>query len=650
MSLSKLLRDFDNAIELAREEYDCHPARFSTSGFSDVFAGFSFYDKCAAEDIPPAQGSKLFARLDDVKSEPILWKHLHKSVSHLLRSDPDTKKYYGGFTTLFTLNRDVSSGEPRYPSMTIDCKLQKAGFHDLILSKKQFEKCPTNPVARPIPLTAVCLKTVGDTDFGTTPIIFHWTRPGYADPDPSPSTMEELHSWGHVYVTADIHYNSENGIEIDWSKTDFRAEDSKLVRVGDNPIANGTKRFNEREFYRRLQRYVGEETTPDAVLARRIAWTVTYFAYACELYLEKRLDYLAIVCAPASYDEDVSSALYVPLVCHSSSGDFAVAAITILYLARALASQLWTIQAISSARKEAQAETIEDMSIGMSHELSKQTTVLFSNRLRRFSDLFSINDLERTNTKTDCFDWPDPVGSISVSGEIASRVADWYLCPMPELLNVINQYLTIWGASPGSLASLGVNSDALKDFLERAVDVAVGGVVAETMKGSRPRDLKMCQNVVKETNTKKDQLRNRVKINYGKAPVCLPSPHTVSDTEQLLLSRLFRAIAAAVSNALKNSETDKQIDLTAELITNGPEAKEIQITISNLRRDKNRNQCYDDGTIAVLRGCLRGIMVDTKRIKCNSDPEHQDNWITQFSCVCNGTYREQQFQIFHTQN
>ena len=396
----------------------------STSGFSDAFASFAFYDTNAAENRSDPEKAR-YLRLDDALNQPILWKHVHRSVAQVLRTDPDLKTpNYAGFATLFTLNQEADGNAPRYPSMTIDVKLDSPGFRDLILSKTQFIKRTT------IPLTAVCLKTAGDDAFKTAPIIFHWTRPGRVDSDCDAPKVEELSSWGHVYVNAKIHYDDKTGIEVDLNKTNFGVEDSELIRVGDNLIANGTVRFNEREFYRRLRNHVGNGEIPETLLARKIAWTVTYFAYACELYLQQRLDCLSIVCAPASFDEEVSSALYVPIHCTPSNPEFSRLALKILYLARSLASPLWKIHDLYAARKEGQHEATS----AILHQIPKDFGALDEclSRLRQLADSDDATVAKMRSLIPDT----DAMAVLLMESDAAARRDSYQLLPaeFPEAL------------------------------------------------------------------------------------------------------------------------------------------------------------------------------------------------------------------------
>lgn len=386
------LRQFDKGVERARKEYADSPQRAAASAFSDVFASFALYDVRASENNAP-EASKFVRVYSDGGPQPILWKHLHQPLAKILREDPDIGPYYAGFATLFTVDREVSSeadGNTRYFSMSIDAPLEAPGFQDAFLSRAQF----TGKYAegKPLPLTSVCLNPTRDAHFKSVPIIFHWSDDPAGVGKSLPAGSELLKAWGHVSVNVPIPRTTEcpgHGLETNVQKCGF----TRSI----NAVDNG-EGFHRQEFLLRLRRFVKEDTAAEDALNNQIAWTVAYFAYACECLAEAEntpvatsvfanqniqpeskapLKRLAIVCAPASYDNVASAALYLPLFYprFDASGDkFARAALKTLYLARALGMPLEHLQEFSSAYKAGVTQTVGVFAHQIKSVASAQTT------------------------------------------------------------------------------------------------------------------------------------------------------------------------------------------------------------------------------------------------------------------------------------
>ena len=146
-------------------------------------------------------------------------------------------------------------------------------------------------------------------------------------------------------------------------------------------------------------------------------------------------------------------------------------------------------------------------------------------------------------------------------------MADWQISPEPALLDMVTSYLTIWAGSAGALESVGYQGDSFEEFLRVAVKVAAGGVLAEQMKN---RALTRLSKVKSAANDSKQQLQRAqavsIRVHGHSGP---GSPQGKGRGVEALLIRLFRAIAAAVSNALKHAAGDRAVKISARTPARG---------------------------------------------------------------------------------
>jgi hypothetical protein len=340
MTVSGWIQEFDKGVEEARQMYHAGPA----AAFDDEFAAFTIYDTTAAET-SISEPLFLLVPEDRPHKQPQLWRRLHKPLGQILRNEVDLSPYYAGFATLFTLNRgrDGTRDAPDYLSMSIDAPLRAPGMHDLKLTRLQFHG---TVATRPLPLTAVCLNAADDRSFETVPVVFYWR--GTEDPtDESWGKVPEgLETWGHVFVSEAIPEDDETGLKTQPDQWGFH---SSLLVAQERNVAHGCA-FTRSVVLQRLEAFYESlanghhQPTTELELEHRLAWTVTYFAYACRRNLQegliaprapgRPLDHLAIVCAPASYDPLVGAALYLPLACRPSDPGLSRAALKAFYLAR----------------------------------------------------------------------------------------------------------------------------------------------------------------------------------------------------------------------------------------------------------------------------------------------------------------------------
>jgi hypothetical protein len=634
MHYAKLLKDFDVGIREASAQWEKLKEGKPTVNLSIDFAPFVFYDKKAVNHESGSvekAGLRKHLLESDTKTA-ILWEQIHTPLARIIREV--IPGYYAGFATLFTIFQ--SAQNRRYSSMALDLDLDADGFRHLELSRWQFVEndsakldVDVNPKP-PFVLTDIVLHSQ-DNEEDRGPIIFFW-RPKAPGDQPADQWETDVHlsePWAHVFVTDEIQkVKTGTGINMN---PDWNRESRELGFKGT---------ITEDQFYKRLR-----EADKDAQnlnddykrqLRNRFNWTVTYLAYGCETFLKRQLNELAIVCIPASFSGKVSSALYLPICCSSSSSEFSQVVEKILNIARALATPLRPIYELSVTRTKAESEGILQVIEAMTHELSKQTHVLFSNRLRPLSDVFTINNLPRCKNS-----WPEPAGKISVSDDVEHTIAEWLVCPAPALFKAIRAYLTLWAGSPGSLTHLGVNSDSLPDFLEAAVEVAILGRLAELSQGSTNlKNLEDYERELEKSRKDRKQLPEVTVIITG-MPARLINQKMLPSQDWIPLNLLFRAIVSVVSNALKHTPENKgPITLTAETSEKG-----LKITILNCRK-KNDNTSVGK-TEHVLRSCLEIIGSELDAVIFGpKDASGGSRWITQFVIRRDVFYRERWVPLF----
>lgn len=359
MPLSDLFRAFDKGVSEAFVEYGTDPLRSLSAGFDELFAGFTFYHP--NNPTAPVDAIQHFERLDQREEEPILWKNVNKPFADILRRDADLKNLYAGFAVLFTLD-PFASAERRGSSMVVDAPLDARGIPGY--SREQF-RAPTPD--SPLPLSAILLKSKDQSDFESVPVVFHWRKPGTRQ---FTETWPELASWGHVHLCCEIPYENPDERQ--------KGLKTKVRECGFvNPITEVTcarSGFHRNELCNRLRSYAKDFKAKDSEVEARLAWTVTYFAYACECLgtmiqskAQSPLERLAIVCAPASYDPEGSAALYVPLFYGESVDEFQRGAITILFLARALGMPLEKLKEYGTGFRGGSSQVVETFT----HEAKK---------------------------------------------------------------------------------------------------------------------------------------------------------------------------------------------------------------------------------------------------------------------------------------
>lgn len=286
-----------------------------------------------------------------------------------------------------------------------------------------------------------------------------------------------------------------------------------------------------------------------------------------------------------------------------------------------------------------EATGLNDQLNAFSHELSKQTTVLFSNRLRKMSDIFEVNDLSRTNDLTDWNDWPAAAGKVSVAPSEQNQVAQWLVCPAPTLFFPIMDYLTLWAGSHGALGQIAPSLATVKGLIEAAVEVARGGWVAIVMKDFSPKSMEGVKEAELEIEKAKQALPS-VKITLAGNPGISSGTTRRDSNEERVLNLVFRAIVAAVSNAFQHTHSSTgTIEIGAMLQSDG-----VVFSVRNELVPNGDVTLNLGGTAAVIRNCLLLIDKDTTDPYCGKDPDNPAFWLTRFLLPARARYRDSEVQ------
>jgi len=184
----------------------------------------------------------------------------------------------------------------------------------------------------------------------------------------------------------------------------------------------------------------------------------------------------------------------------------------------------------------------------LSHELSKQTSVLFSNRLRKISTIFQVNNEPRSNDTNDPDDWPEPLGTLEVPAEYATSIANWLICPMPRNFDSLRDYLVLWAGSR-SFVRIAPNAKTLKDLVNRAIDIAGNARIAELseIKGAKPRSIKEIES---QENVVLKQKLTQVEVETDQN--AYDAKLNLQDSNEVV-AIITRCLAAALSNAFQHA-------------------------------------------------------------------------------------------------
>jgi SAM-dependent methyltransferase len=281
-----------------------------------------------------------------------------------------------------------------------------------------------------------------------------------------------------------------------------------------------------------------------------------------------------------------------------------------------------------------EASGVEETLAAFSHELSHQTRVLFTNRLRKVSDIFEVNQFPRTNDEGNPNDWPESAGKITVDPSLVSEIKDWLVCPSPKLINSIRDYLMLWAGSPGSLSTLIPNLTCLTQLIRFAVEMAQGTIVAKKMKDISPRGIPAIRIAETDIHSLKGMFPE---VTITGDEFAVDSISLATEKGEVVVDLFLRAMAAAISNAFHHapSITDRvQISLKEQ-------HDGVLFAVRNPMRSASNAIPRSDGSAAVIRSCLRRIDKDTSDPICGKDAKNPELWLTRFLLPFKVSYRDE---------
>jgi hypothetical protein len=273
-----------------------------------------------------------------------------------------------------------------------------------------------------------------------------------------------------------------------------------------------------------------------------------------------------------------------------------------------------------------EAAGLIDFNKAMSHELAKQTNVLYSRRLLPMAAMFEIEGYERTSI--DNSRWPSPVGSIHHKGERAGshvpEMAGWLVCPTPKLFDALRNYLFLWAGATNMLEALaGRPINQFAEFLNLAIEIARSGSVSRTLQEA----VTSLEDVINADNYFERVLEELPRIEpYSAASIGLLWIETEEPNARLesVLIVCLRALVAGFHNAIQHTPKNAGacIQYSIERKPDG-----ILVTIRNpiQHRDGQIFSITQDGTWGVIRNCLRLLDKDTSYPQCGPEGEY---WVT----------------------
>lgn len=338
--------------------------------------------------------------------------------------------------------------------------------------------------------------------------------------------------------------------------------------------------------------------------------------------------------------ERIAAALFLGV---SLDGEPRTVVETLQPFVRDLALKTYRSTGISKAASRGEAEGTEALIAAMSHELSKQTTVLFSNRLRRLSDVFQVNESPRTNHGRGVYDWPVPAGRIQADVRMEQAISRWLVCPAPDLLQSIRSYLILWAGSAGSLSEIGVKDRELRAFLGSAVEFAIGGRIAVEMKNYDIKNWEQSIRLQDEAEALRQSMPTVV-IDVSRGNGRLPDLDRVEDSRELIVfNRMFRAIVAGVFNALQHAPFQTQIRVAATV-----RQQQLTIEILNEYSDVSDYRNNLHGTKEVIIACLQGLC-DPAQVHFAPMPDSRE-WRTAFDLPLIVEWRGKKLRILDPSN
>jgi SAM-dependent methyltransferase len=252
-----------------------------------------------------------------------------------------------------------------------------------------------------------------------------------------------------------------------------------------------------------------------------------------------------------------------------------------------------------------------DYNQSMSHELAKQTNVLFSKRLLPLSSLFQIRGLERTAKDDD--HWLKHVGSIDADDldiEVLSDMANWYVCPTPKLLDSLKSYLFLWAGAKNALNVISGNRSisSFEGLAELGIQLAKAGSVARDFR-DEVLSLKGVERVNSQYDRRLSELPSFVCESAASCNIAWNEKEGNAELEVVFIL-ILRALVGAFQNALQHTEKSHNAEIRYSYAV---QEDGILVTIENPLMHRNNGEAVVgiDGTWGVIRNCLRLLDKDT---------------------------------------
>lgn len=285
----------------------------------------------------------------------------------------------------------------------------------------------------------------------------------------------------------------------------------------------------------------------------------------------------------------------------------------------------------SSSRTGGVEETIR----AFSHEISKQTSMLFGTQLQSFGAIFRVNDLTRQNNVKDETDWPEEAGTVLVNNTYKEFIASWLVCPTPIALESVRSLLRLWGGSPEWTSELGFAAGQdLICVIKRCWAIALKAAIAVDLKNEgKAGDIESAVSIngIQSSSSWKSvpqlvpDVGGSVGFAWHSGGVSAKDQEAIS----MIQSFFIRALVAAATNAITfaSKMTDSRVFAKVHC-----EKTKLIISLRNACNLDTQEDLYRDGTAAVIRLCVRQMGGNPERVFHGRDPLNAGLWLTSFTC------------------
>lgn len=244
-----------------------------------------------------------------------------------------------------------------------------------------------------------------------------------------------------------------------------------------------------------------------------------------------------------------------------------------------------------------------------SHEVSKVASILDSGVLQPIERIFEVTSNEKDRRPSNA--WNPSAGRLTPSEEVSKSVSSWSVCPLPESIHWLNNFLFLWSSAPGSVRAALGSASTLQELCSLAIEIATSTVLAGKLKIPEWT----LANVLR-FGSMQEQWRRDVQ-NIVLQIVSNRLLNLATNDSEAIISNILRAIVAALANALKNAKEGSQVDFNVSF-----EKREIVFCITNIYDSPNSTkELKDQGTRAVLAACLTSASVDIESLFFDPIPD-----------------------------